>query len=294
MKKFVINVLCCGIVFGATLVFVVIARIVASQAKLNEIFSVPQGTRVLCIGNSHTGCTWYEAPEFKDRVLWTSATGFVMHYMRFREFERRGVLDSDIKYCIIDCDGPAMGGCSIKLSKENFLKNLPFAWRYIGYEPVNRLDLALYVLSHCSQDFTLDEIPPDQVPDWTTRTKEEQESNLIGQYGKTLGDWKTGYASDWQEVFLWMVADIKKRCDDHGVQLICFAAPLTTASPARANPTAWERETKMIERVKALGIEYYDFRLDCADNLFRDSHHLLKNSSYDFTSRFFNKVLKVN
>ena len=293
MKKFLIKVFLSGIACAVVLVLIPIVRVMIAQGKLDEVFSVPEGTKVLCIGNSHTGCTWYEAPEFKNRVLWTSASSFATHYMRFREFERRGILDSGVRYCILDCDGPGMGGFSIGGLKKRFAYDLPFAWRYANCLPVGIGDLALYVLNHTSQDFSFDEVPPGQVPDWTTRTKEEQESNIIGQYGKIRSDWKNGYPDGWQNAFLWMVEDIKRRCDAHGVRLICFAAPLASASPARTDRMIWERESQMIERVKAIGVEYYDFRLECADNEFRDSHHLLRNSSYEFTKRFFHDVLKL-
>lgn len=293
MKKFLIKVFYSGIACAVVLVLIPIVRVMIAQGKLDEVFSVPDGTKVLCIGNSHTGCTWYEAPEFKNRVLWTSASSFATHYMRFREFERRGILDSGVRYCILDCDGPGMGGFSIGGLKKRFAYDLPFAWRYANCLPVGIGDLALYVLNHTSQDFSFDEVPPGQVPDWTTRTKEEQESNIIGQYGKIRSDWKNGYPDGWQNAFLWMVEDIKRRCDAHGVRLICFAAPLASASPARTDRMIWERESQMIERVKAIGVEYYDFRLECADNEFRDSHHLLRNSSYEFTQRFFHDVLKL-
>ena len=293
MKKFLIKVFLSGIACAVVLVLIPIVRVMIAQGKLDEVFSVSDGTKVLCIGNSHTGCTWYEAPEFKNRVLWTSASSFATHYMRFREFERRGILDSGVRYCILDCDGPGMGGFSIGSLKERFAYDLPFAWRYANCLPVGIGDLVLYVLNHTSQEFSFDEIPPGQVPDWTTRTKEEQESNIIGQYGKMRSDWKKGYPDGWQNAFLWMVEDIKRRCDAHGVRLICFAAPLASASPARTDRMIWERESQMIERVKAIGVEYYDFRLECADNEFRDSHHLLRNSSYEFTQRFFHDVLKL-
>lgn len=293
MKKFLIKVFYSGIACAVVLVLIPIVRVMIAQGKLDEVFSVPEGTKVLCIGNSHTGCTWYEAPEFKNRVLWTSASSFATHYMRFREFERRGFLDSGVRYCILDCDGSGMSGFSIGGLKKRFAYDLPFAWRYANCLPVGIGDLALYVLNHTSQDFSFDEVPPGQVPDWTTRTKEEQESNIIGQYGKIRSDWKNGYPDGWQNAFLWMVEDIKRRCDAHGVRLICFAAPLASASPARTDRMIWERESQMIERVKAIGVEYYDFRLECADNEFRDSHHLLRNSSYEFTQRFFHDVLKL-
>ena len=282
-----------GLMAVLVLVVGIVIRIAAAQHRMNDVFSVPSGTKVVCIGNSHTGCTWYESAEFSNRVLWTSATGFSSHYMRFREFERRGVFDGGVKYCIVDCDGPCFNGFSDKGIQKRFVKDLPFSWRYCSNLPVSILRLAVYVLRHASDDFSLDEKPPEQVPDWTTRTKEEQMSNIIGQYGKTPSDWKTGFADDWQDSLLWMIGDMKRRCELHGVKLICFAAPLTTASPSRNNIMLWERETRLIERVKALGIEYYDFRTSCADNLFRDSHHLLKNTSYDFTKRFFKEVLKL-
>lgn len=296
MKKFLKKVFLSGIACAAVMVLGLVVRVTISQAELNGVFGVPDGTEVLCIGNSHTGCTWYEAPEFKNRVFWSSATGFATHYMRFREFERRGVLDSGIRYCILDCDGPSMTFFSTEELKMRFGINLPFAWRYADCLPVGLCNLALYVLGHSGHEFYFTgETPPGQVAGWTTRTKQEQELNIARQYCKDFhSDWKTGYPEGWQDVFLWMVGDIKNRCDAHGVRLICFAAPLTSASPARTNRMIWERESRMIDRVKAIGVEYYDFRLACADCRFRDSHHLLRDYSYEFTKRFFCDVLKLS
>lgn len=295
MKKFLQKISCCIVICASVPILVLIVRVAAVQDELDEVFGVPDGTEVLCIGNSHTGCTWYEAPEFKNRVLWSSATGFATHYMRFREFERRGVLDSGVRYCILDCDGPSMTFFSAEELKKRFGFNLPFAWRYSDCLPVDFCSLALYAMDHAFHKFSFKgETPPGQVPDWTTRTREEQESNIKGQYHNDFhSDWMTGYPDGWQDVFIWMVEDIKRRCDAHGVRLICFAAPLTSASPARINPMMWERESRMIERVRAIGVEYYDFRLECADDNFRDSHHLLRDCSYEFTKRFFRDVLKL-
>lgn len=293
MKTFLIKLVCCGILFAVVTVLGLATRVIIAQARLNEVFSVPKGTQVLCIGNSHTGCTWYESPKYKNRVLWTSSTGFATHYMRFREFERRGILDTGIKYCIFDCDGPGMGGFSKISLKRRFVSDLPFSWRYVGCLPLDLFDVISYTICHASQDFSYDEKPPKQVPDWTTRTKDEQESNILGQYGKITSDWESDFPPNWQESFLWMANDIKMRCESHNIRLIFFAAPLTTASPARNNPKIWDRESNMINRVKELGIEYYDFRTSCADNLFRDSHHLLLNASDEFTEKFFTNVLNL-
>lgn len=273
---------------------VIAVRILCWQGRVDETFNFPNGVQVVCIGNSHTGCTWFESEEFHNKVLWTSSTGFTFHYLRFLELERRGALNKGIKVCIVDCDGPATRGFKKESLRARFLDCLPFAWRYIDQMPESVLTLAYEVLTNTGHDFHILEKPPEEVPNWTTRTKEEQKSNILHQYGVNPEVWDPAlYPEEWEASLLKMVSYMKNRCERYGIRFICFAAPLTSQSPARANKVVWDRETAIIEKVRDLGCEYYDFRLSVPDNKFRDSHHLLKSTSYDFTKKFYRDVLGI-
>lgn len=293
MKKFIKGVLSVSALTSCALACIFLLKIVWWQKEVARHFEIPKGTEVVCIGNSHTGCSWFESAEFRNRVLWKSATGFMWHYLRFRELERRGSLDAGVKVVVMDCCGPAMGGFNKMSMKKRFLDNLPFAWRYMRLIPIPMQDLLMEIVCNMNHRYSISEVPPDEVADWTTRTEEEKQSNIINQYGKEVRVWNADeFVDDWQNIYLKLLGDVKLRCEHHGVRFICFAAPLTTQSPARANPMVWDRESMMLEKVKEMGCELYDYRTSCPDNWFRDSHHLLKSSSHKFTKKFYENILE--
>ena len=86
-----------------------------------------------------------------------------------------------------------------------------------------------------------------------------------------------------------MIGDMKARCAKRNIRLILVATPLASDYPDRNA----QRLTDVAARVRALGVEYCDFRLACADEKFRDAGHLLPSSSYEFTKRFYAEVLKI-
>ncbi len=279
---------------------IAVGRFVRNQHKVDKHFAVPEGTDVLVIGNSHAGCTFTEAPEFRDRVIWHSSMGFVFHYLRFLELERRGVLDRGIKAVIFDCDNSTLNCCSKKHNRENFGLTLPFSWRYVDRIPMSYLEIAKEVLLNAGMSFPKPAIPPPEAPDWTTWSPERKRSYMNLCYGKK--DWYAPkrwdsdtkqFPKDLMARFDEMVLDIKARCEKRGIRLIFFAAPLTTETPDRVNPAVWEQVDNIKKRVLGLGCEYYDFRLAYPDTRFHDVHHLLRSTSYDFTKRFYTEILKL-
>ena len=298
MKSFVIQSIAAAGLLLAVDVAVVAARVAFAQKDVADAFAAPPETVAVFIGNSHTGCTFTEAPEFRNRVVWRSATGFVLHYLRFLELERRGAFDGNVKACVVDCDSPSLRHCSRKSMTQDFLGMLPLTWRYWDRTLLTKGEILHAVLTHPGNGFGFRETPPPEVQNWATRRAEER-ANLQKPRDANARPFQLAdiasdeYPHNWQARVLDMIRDMKARCDRRGVRLILFASPLANDATERTNPDSWTLVTEFATRVRALGVEYCDFRLACADEKFRDAGHLLPSSSYEFTKRFYAEVLKI-
>lgn len=298
MRRFVIQSIAAAGLLLAVDVAVVAARVALAQKDVADAFTVPPETVAVFIGNSHTGCTFTEAPEFHNRVVWRSATGFALHYLRFLEMERRGAFDGNVKACVVDCDSPSLSCCSRKELAQGFINMLPLTWRYWNRTLLTKGELLRTTLTHPNNKFGFRETPPPEVPNWATRRAEErvnlQKPRDANARPFQLADIASDeYPHNWQARVLDMIRDMKARCDRRGVRLILFASPLASDADARTSPDRWALVTDFATRVRALGVEYCDFRLACADEKFRDAGHLLPSSSYEFTKRFYAEVLKI-
>jgi hypothetical protein len=295
MKRFLIQVICAAALFFVLDLLVIVCRVALAQRAVDEAFDIPPGTEVVFIGNSHTGCAWTEAPEFRNRKAWYHAMGFVVHYLRFLELERRGAFDKGVRACVVDCDMTAFDGFTKKNLAENFRNNLSFAWRHVDKVP-EPASVIVDVLCHASAAYFLNGEAPPEAPDWTTWTPERQIEIMKHFYGENW--WQTSeddspeLVRDWQTRFFEMVADMKARCNRHGVRLIFLATPLASNDPGRANAVVSNRVSAVAEKIRSMGIEYYDYRAACPDNKFRDAGHLLRSASYEFTKTFYAEVLK--
>ena len=306
MKRFSLKVCLAA---GALLLLdlaIVVGSIVAKQKAVDATFGVPDGTQVLFIGNSHTGCTFAESPELKSRVVWKIRAGFAFNYVRFLELERRGTLDRGVKVCAIDCDASSFFGLRRDGILFDFSNSYPFAWRYLGAIPMSAPELALEILlrpgsgGDVGQD-ALSESPG--TPNWAVRASRmspaELEayltSSVDGAAALAACDWDSGEVlpRDWREQVEAMALDMKARCERRGVRLILFAAPLASQCPFRTNPVIWRQVTEMAARLRARGIDYRDFRRACSDDQFIDAHHLMRGPSAAFTKKFCEEALQT-
>ena len=178
--------------------------------------------------------------------------------------------------------------------------SLPLVWRHLGKVPcaallwmIRDMDMKQII----SKPFRLLPDPPPEVPDWTTYTPQKQEEVFNTYYGR---DWlipedlgSPEYLQDWKERSYAMMNEMKAICDQHGMRLIFFASPLASNDPYRANPVLSQRLSDMVEHIRSMGLEYYDFRTACPDTKFRDGGHLLRSSSYEFTRMFYREILQL-
>jgi len=300
MKLFLTNVCALLGVVIVILTGIAVVKFVHNQRRVDKHFAVPAGTEVIIIGNSHAGCTFTEAPEFRNRVIWNSSMGFIFHYLRFLELERRGVLDRGIKAVIFDCDSTAIHDCNRENIKRNIERTCAFAWRYVNEIPMPKLEMAVEFVKSFSVKFITQEGVPLETPNWTTLAPKRKRARMLRSWEDRSWYvpemWESGrnpFPKDFMARFDEMVLDMKARCAKRGIRLIFFASPLATDTPSRANPLIWKQGEELKNRVRALGCEYYDFRSAYPDDRFRDDHHILRSTSYDFTKRFYTEILKL-
>ena len=101
------------------------------------------------------------------------------------------------------------------------------------------------------------------------------------------------YPSGWRKRFDEMVLDMKARCERRGIRLVLVATPVSSQSATRTNAAVWEHVSDIAARVRALGVEYCDFRTACPDEMFHDQGHLMRRSARAFTKRFYEDVLRL-
>ena len=296
MKRFLVKLLIAAAVVEAANLLLLAARFAVMQKDVEETFSVPEGVQVVGVGNSHVGCTLSEADEFRLKTIWDTGMSFPFHYIRFRELERRGVFDR-VKVCVVDCDTPALDYYYGEAVWKNLQWTLPFAWRYLEYVPLPRLVLIRGLLFdvHPRTTFQIAVERPWEVPNWTTWDPERKKAcfrNLYGAGWQTPQDWDSPiYPPHWRGHLFSLILDMKARCDRHGVRLIFLATPLASDDPGRTNPVVRDRVSAVAEKIRSMGIEYYDYRTAYPDEKMRDAGHLLLASAREFTERFLREVV---
>ena len=228
--------------------------------------------------------------------MWNHGNGFPLHYVCFLELERRGAFDRGVKVCVVDCDKPSLDGFKTQAIYEKMLTSLPFAWRHLTALPISLWEAIVEVFSHASWKFAIAGELPENDRVWTELSEARQQAFFAHNYGaswQTPAAWDSeAYPADWQMRFYEMVADMKARCDRHGVRLILFASPLASQDPGRSIPGIARRISDVAAHVREMGVEYYDYRTACPDDQFRDAGHLLRSSAYEFTKKFYAEVLK--
>ena len=293
MKKFLASLLLAASVWLALMILPLAIRTALWQRRAAELYSVPDGVEVLCIGNSHTGCTWSEDAEFGFMKAWRSGRAFPFAAMRLMEFDRLGQLDG-VKVCIMDCDRTTFAAMTEKKIRQGYSEAFPLFWRYLGRAPLSRADLltdaALKWFRKWPKPEKKDARPSDKKA-WTDRTVEERTRNIAKEYAPEV--WNANRpVKDVDDLLFDLACVAQEVCDRHGIRLILFAAPVVSENPERTQPEVYSRELDaLIARIRAAGIEYQDLRAACPDAWFRDAHHLSSAGADAFTGEFCKKVL---
>lgn len=288
MKRFIGSLVLISLITAFIIVLLFALRLVFWDHLVSKALSLSDDVEVVCIGNSHTGCSWVESAEFKNKKIWHTGTGFLYALFRLRELERLGELRK-VKICIMDCDDPALAGFKKENIKSNLFQQLPIAWRYIDDVPLPKMQLVGGVLEHAFDRWSIiNEFPLG----WATRQwnlmPEAYRERHINNIKRRKHDAQNPmvFIPKWKNKFMSCIEEAKEICKRNNVRLILFASPLTSDFPRQDNMLA-----VMIDKIRSLDVEYYDFRNFYSDDKFMDTHHLNKSAAYEFTRYFWEHVI---
>ena len=293
MKKFLASLLLAASVWLALMILPLAIRTALWQRRAAELYSVPDGVEVLCIGNSHTGCTWSEDAEFGFMKAWRSGRAFPFAAMRLMEFDRLGQLDG-VKVCIMDCDRTTFAAMTEKKIRQGYSESFAQFFRYLGLSPLPAVELLADAAMKWFKEWPLPDGAGGRPADdrrWTERTAAERAGNIAREYSPEVWNSVRPVAGADANVLM-MARRAQEICDRHGIRLVLFAAPVTSDNPERTCPEVYSRELDaLVGRLRAAGVEYLDLRAACPDEWFRDCHHLSAEGSRAFTRKFIEETL---
>ena len=268
MKRFVITLSYAALLGACIISFSLVVQVWHGQKAVKDAFTVPVGTNILCLGSSHTGCTWREGDGV--HAVWLNGSAFVFSLMRLKEMERLGQLDG-VRCCIVDADYEGLyGRLREEHVEETFLQSIHYAWRYMEFLPSKNWKYvwaAITWLGH-RRDFK------SATPRDGNIYKGLSEEKRAGLLKKTAEELKqTGATSSLIAEYNKKVLDEMQRlCDAHGIRLILFASPLVKNHPLREEQRGLLDVWKMY--CKKLNVEFWDLRDEMPDELFYDIDHL--------------------
>ena len=274
MKRFLINLPLVGGLCVAALASIVAIRLLWWQGEARKLLAIRPSTKVLCIGNSHTGCTWEDSEEDGIQVSWVSASSLPFYWVRLAEMECINGGLGNVRTIMIDCCGPSRG-----IREEDMLRVsvslFPIVCRHVPELPVNQLKLLRRLMLPLNQDWSLLDSAPRDQRNWTRLTADERKKEIDEIYNVP----KAPLPENADEILLWYLKRIRDICNRYGIRLVCFFAPLPSDNPQRNSPMLdeWKR------LLESENYHVYDFRDACPDDFFRDSHHLSYKGRLLFT-----------
>lgn len=291
MKKFVAKLIA-AVIVGVILVLVAwICRIFYWESKVRDVYTIDPSTKVIFIGNSHTGKSWKELKDFNNKVLWRSSECFLFSEMRLSELERRHQLDN-VEVCVMNFDGPSMTFFNDDQIKSDILAEAPVSIKHLGIFPISKTSLLIEALEYANKQICVQERNPELTKSWISRTGEEKAAHLKRIYDVFPVDWQDPYYTrEWETILMCSVERVRMICERNNIRLIFFAAPLVAENPELVDDYRFDKINSVIQKVKDMGIEFYDFRRSCPDSRFMDSHHLHDDGAEAFTREFFSTVL---
>lgn len=279
MKKFLAKTLLCAALLVSALIAILAIRMALWEGRVAAALAIRESTHTLCVGNSHTGCTWEDSEADGVQVVWKSACPIPFAWMRLAEIERRGGF-KNIKRVFVDCDMPELGVDPKRIADETAIQ-WPLAWRYTWC--TSGIAGARAVLSPLTAEWVVREGAPTDSRCWTDLSPEKRAEEVSGIYGAA--------STEKPEEDLALILDYYSRIREiaarNNLELHLFLAPLPSDNPQRTLPFLDE----WIARLRSLGYTVHDYRAACPDSDFRDCHHLSYQGRLKFSGSHVLEVL---
>ena len=284
MKRFVLT-----LAFASVLGFLVVAlsltfQIWHGQAAVEKAFAIPNGTRILCLGSSHTGCTWQEGDGVHS--VWLNGSAFVFSLMRLKEMERLGQLN-EVKYCLVDADYEGLcGRMKKKHVEETALQSAYFVWRYLEFLPGAECEYVWAALTWLGHRHDFKSSLPSGENVYKSLSAEKRDGLLKEAEAAILREPATS-----QSIVVAnqrALDEMKHLCDAYGIHLILFAGPLVNGHPLRGS------HSDLLDGWKAFckkrGVAYWDLRDEMPDELFYDIDHLSVEGRKAISTKYLSRL----
>lgn len=284
MKRFLHRLFLAVLLGGLVISLSLVIQIWHGQKAVKAAFTIPAGTEILCLGSSHTGCTWREGDGVHS--VWLNGSAFVFSLMRLKEMERLGQLGG-VKHCIVDADYEGLcGRMREKHVKETFLQSVHYAWRYVEFLPGGKYKYAWAALTWLGHRRDFKSATP-RGGNIYKGLSESKKASLIKSAESEMAH-ETTASESLVSANVKTLDEMKRLCDAHGIRLILFAGPLVKGHPLRGSRRNFLDSWKAF--CKERGVEYWDLRDEMPDELFYDIDHLSDEGRKAISKRYLSRI----
>lgn len=292
MIKFIRRIAFLGSLIAVALCVNIGIRILWWQPKVAALLHNEPWQKILFVGDSHIGCTFIENRQYCNRTVWAAALPHQFALIWLLDMERLGTL-AGVNTVVIDIGNQSFAEQEKSLMMTIWQRQIPISWRYSRMVPLGLFDKISGVV-RCSEKIAIMEgkISTNDIP-ITSRTINERDADFAHNayhFGWSIRPEKM--CAGWNRSLSEAIDEIIAVCKRNNVRLVFFTAPLTTYYRAAMLPSEKQILRRYTDRIASSGVEYYDLSEWCADNEFRDCHHLTYSGAKRFTERFFKEILR--
>ena len=300
MKRFLANCGTIGIIIGICVLFIIGLRYAKLQTLADDLFATKEGQHILVLGDSHPDNAFVEVAGNGIKKLVYSGSPLNISFMRLLELEKRTNL-SNIDVCIANIDYTYILEWSYKLQIESAWRLMPFCFDKLDMLPTSRIETIRGLIDFTCEN--INEIPPlaqtsggadasvsiaGHSPEWVRA----QVDDAIERHFRRRERHPELFVPDATGRMMETILAFKKLCEQHGIRLILFSAPLSQEYRDGVPDWAKKELRGLVAEIRDEGIEYYDFTEWGRRDWLADSDHLNKTGAEQFTNMFLNDIIR--
>lgn len=280
MRRFLLGFTTYCLLVGLLLGGMLVARTWMWQGRVGHALCIRPSTRLLCVGNSHTGCTWLDSEELGIQVIWLDSGPLPFARMRLAEIDKRRGF-GNVRSVVVDCDMT-----SIKVTRTCVYrcveKQWPLAWRYLDWLPVSKVEVCERIFLPLGREWSISGLAGQSNRKWSDLSAAEKRKDI------------SHYLEDEEKIegmdvlVLAHLRAIDEICKKNGLNFYVMMAPLTPEKFA----LYVNEQAVWTERLRHLGYQVLDYTHECPDRDFQDSHHLNYDGRVRFTKKHKDELIR--